>query len=186
MLITSAHFMGYIGIICLTEIAFFVYIAGVPFIYQNNIHLTTTEMGFVFIPQTLVFMSAGFLCHHLVNQFGLNRVLLIGIISAIIGSILLILLTLTPPTQIFTVLGPFLLIAFANGIIYPLSINEGLKKHANIVGLASGFSGFLLLFASFIGTTLFSMVNSLGSSMMAIVMLIPCLLAIPCYYLSQR
>lgn len=157
----SLYYMGYVFMVCLSTSCFFTYLAGSPFVFKS-IGFTTHEIGLSYIPQTLCFMLGGFLCKRLNAWISPLWSLGLALLMTLLCGFLFLWVSSLGVHHGYQVIAPFLLIAIANGIVYPTCMSIALKKFSDIAGTAAGFSGFAQAMTAFVVTTIVAGLSGWG------------------------
>ena len=160
-LLTSMHYAGYVAIVCLATSCFFAYLTGSPFILKS-LGLTAHEIGISYIPQTICFMLGGFVSKKVVDRLGAPTTLTIAIALSILCGLCMSGFALYGPAHASEVIVPFLLVAIANGMIYPTCLTIALNRFPKMSGTAAGLSGFLQAATAFVASSMIASLSNLG------------------------
>ncbi|UXI02492.1 purine nucleoside transporter PunC [Photobacterium sp. TY1-4] len=161
-ILSSKKFVGNMLIFAACSAAFFAYLTGSPFV-MSAMGYSGADIGLSYAPQTVAFIVGGYGCRALLNKFDGQRVLP-WILKLFVGSVTAMLLIAlnTEPTTIWPILGPFCLLAVANGAIYPIVISKALEDFKNCSATAAGLLNFLQTTVCFAASGLVSAFSGYG------------------------
>lgn len=108
-----------------------------PFLLQDGLGLTTAEYGEVMIIPSAGLMIGSFILNSLNKRLSVNQLMSLALVIMTISGICLI----SFDTSLFSLIFSFTLLAVAQGISFPLSINLLLAPHTKKVGTISALSG---------------------------------------------
>ncbi len=149
-------FLSYLVCICAVYGAWFTYLAEGTFLFAK-MGYHPHQIGYFYFPFVIAIYLGNYLCKRYVGKFGVTRILCLGQMFFITGSLLLLLFVfILPMTNPIEIILPMTINAVANGIILPLAIPSAIALFPKISGSASGFVGFCQigfssLCASFVG-----------------------------------
>lgn len=143
-LLGSAKFHGYVLCGALGSAPFFTFLGGGPHVVVTLMGRTSAEYGMWFAVTSLGYMSGNFTVSRLSQRFGIDAMIMAGIVFELIGSSLTAVLVATVPDGgpaiIFL---PQLLISFGNGLLLPNSIAGAVSIRPQAAGAAAGMTGFV-------------------------------------------
>ena len=181
----SIYFMGYVTVVCLATSCFFAYMTGSPFALKL-VGYTPHQIGVSYIPQTLFFMLGGFISKKVSDRISAHLTLTISIVMSILCGAIFVYYAITGVKYGSEIIIPFLLIALANGMIYPTCMAIALNKFPKIAGTAAGLSGFLQAAVAFIASSIVASLSHWGLLAMGSMILILSVLNIGWYLLVRR
>lgn len=184
-LLRSPHFLGHVIIVCLGTSCFFSYLAGSPF-EMHVLHLDAHEIGLSYIPQTILFMLGGFLSKKLADRLGTFTILSFALLMTLTCSLLFLWFGWQHFHGVNALILPFLLIATANGIIYPTCLSIALNHFPDLSGTAAGLSGFLQAFTAFVSTVGVAAISRDSDIGMLLVIFTLSILSFPILYWVYR
>ena len=142
-LLGSAKFHGYVLCGALGSASFFTFLGGGPYVVVTLMGRSSAEFGVWFAVTSLGYMSGNFTASRLSQRFGVDAMIVIGIVFQLIGAGLTALLVATMPEAgpaiIFL---PQLVISFGNGLLLPNAIAGAISVRPQAAGAAAGMTGF--------------------------------------------
>ena len=143
LLLRSPAFCGYAFAGAFSLAAFFIFASSAPYLMVKVMGRSVTEYGLYFVTISLSFMAGNYVAARLSEPLGINRMILVGSIVALIavaGAALLAAQQVWTPLALFA---PMTLIVFGNGIAAANLQAGALGIYPQRAGTASGLSGFL-------------------------------------------
>ncbi len=174
-LLGSAKFNGYVLAGALGSAPFFTFLGGGPHVVVTLMGRSSAEFGLWFAVTSLGYMSGNFSVSRLSQRFGIDAMIVAGIVFELIGASLTAVLVATMPDAgpaiIFL---PQLVISFGNGLLLPNAIAGAVSVSPQAAGTAAGMTGFMQMAAGAAATQVVSiLLAGAGSAMpMAWMMLI--------------
>ena len=166
-LIGNAKFHGYVLCGALGSAPFFTFLGGGPHVVVTLMGRTSAEFGVWFAVTSLGYMSGNFTASRLSQRFGVDAMILAGIVFELIGASLTAVLVATMPEAgpaiIFL---PQLVISYGNGLLLPNAIAGAISVRPQAAGAASGMTGFTQMAIGAASTQLVSIALAGGSSAM--------------------
>ena len=158
-LFVSRRFWGYTLTATFTSGAFFAFLGGAPYVATEMLGLSPSGYGIYFAVISMGYMAGNFISGRFSARIGINRMLLIGNLVAVLGMALSIFLFWKGYFHPLTLFGCTAFTGLGNGITLP-NANAGIvsvKPH--LAGSASGLGGSLQIgggavLAAFTGTLL--------------------------------
>jgi DHA1 family bicyclomycin/chloramphenicol resistance-like MFS transporter len=142
-LLGNAKFHGYLLCGALGSAPFFTFIGGGPHIVVTLMGRTSAEYGVWFMVTSLGYMTGNFTASRLSQRFGVDAMIMAGIVFELIGGGLTAVLVATipegGPAIIFL---PQLVISYGNGLLLPNAIAGAISVRPQAAGSASGMVGF--------------------------------------------
>jgi DHA1 family bicyclomycin/chloramphenicol resistance-like MFS transporter len=166
-LIGSAKFHGYVLCGALGSASFFTFLGGGPYVVVTLMGRSSAEFGVWFAVTSLGYMSGNFTASRLSQRFGVDAMIVIGIVFQLIGAGLTALLVATMPEAgpaiIFL---PQLVISFGNGLLLPNAIAGAISVRPQAAGAAAGMTGFTQMAIGAASTQIVSIALAGGGSAM--------------------
>ena len=166
-LLGNAKFHGYVLCGALGSAPFFTFLGGGPHVVVTLMGRTSAEYGVWFVVTSLGYMSGNFTSSRLSQRFGIEPMIMAGIVFELIGAGLTALLVATMPEAgpaiIFL---PQLVISFGNGLLLPNAIAGAISVRPQAAGAASGMTGFTQMAVGAASTQVVSIALAGGSSAM--------------------
>jgi DHA1 family bicyclomycin/chloramphenicol resistance-like MFS transporter len=142
-LLGSAKFYGYVLCGALGSAPFFTYLGGGPHVVVTLMGRTSAEYGVWFAVTSLGYMSGNFTASRLSQRFGIDAMIMAGIVSELIGaSLTAVLVAGMPDGGPAIIFLPQLVIAYGSGLLLPNCIAGAVSVRPQAAGTASGMTGF--------------------------------------------
>ena len=142
-LLASAKFHGYVLCGALGSAPFFTFLGGGPHVVVTLMGRSPAEFGLWFAITSLGYMGGNFTASRLSQRFGVDAMILAGIVFELIGAGLTAALVASlpdgGPAIIFL---PQLIISYGNGLLLPNAIAGAISVRPQAAGAASGMTGF--------------------------------------------
>ena len=166
-LIGNAKFHGYVLCGALGSAPFFTFLGGGPHVVVTLMGRTSAEYGVWFAVTSLGYMSGNFTASRLSQRYGVDAMILAGIVFELIGAGLTAVLVATMPQAgpaiIFL---PQLVISYGNGLLLPNAIAGAVSVRPQAAGAAAGMTGFTQMAIGAASTQTVSILLAGGSSAM--------------------
>ncbi len=141
-LLRSRRFWGYSLSASFCSAAFFSLLGGGPYAATEYFHLTPSQFGANFAFIAFGYMGGNFLSGRFAVALGINKMMLMGNIAAVVGILLSIFLLIDGSKNSLLFFIPLILLGIGNGMTLP-NANAGIVSvHPSLAGAASGLSGF--------------------------------------------
>jgi DHA1 family bicyclomycin/chloramphenicol resistance-like MFS transporter len=144
-LLRSAAFTSYVLQSAFSMSTFFAFVAGAPYFMIDVLERSATEYGLWFIVVSAGYMAGNFTAARVTRRVGLDRMILLGSVLALVGITLSIGLLLALPWAPVLLFGPMMLTALSNGFAMPNAQAGAISVDPTLAGTASGVAGFTQL-----------------------------------------
>jgi MFS transporter, DHA1 family, multidrug resistance protein len=142
-LLDNAKFHGYVFCGALGSAPFFTFLGGGPHVVVTLMGRTSAEYGLWFAVTSLGYMSGNFTASRLSQRFGVDWMIMAGIIFELIGaSLTAVLIAAIPDAGPAIIFLPQLVISYGNGLLLPNAIAGAVSVRPQAAGAASGMTGF--------------------------------------------
>ena len=145
-LLRSPAFLSYVLQSAFSMSTFFAFVSGAPYFMIDVLDRPATEYGLWFIIVSVGYMAGNFTAARVTGRVGLDRMILIGSVFALIGTSLPFGLLLALPWAPALLFGPVVLSALSNGFAMPNAQAGAISVDPALAGTASGVAGFTQLF----------------------------------------
>jgi DHA1 family bicyclomycin/chloramphenicol resistance-like MFS transporter len=142
-LLGNGKFHGYVLAAALGSAPFFTFLGGGPYVVVTQMGHSSADFGLWFVFSSLGFMSGNFTVSRLSWRFGIDGMIIAGIICLVVGSALAIVLTDRAQWGLATVFVPLLIISYGNGLALPTGVAGAVSVRPQAAGSASGITGFV-------------------------------------------
>ena len=140
----SKTFIGYVLCQMLASSLIFVFAGGGPYIVVDHLHRSTTEYGLWFATAGVAYMMGNLASVRLSPRYGLDRMIAIGLILQIAGSVLNVVWGITGLNQMPSWLfGTHMIVMFGNAFAMSNASAGAISVRPQAAGTASGTMGFL-------------------------------------------
>ncbi len=166
-LLASAKFHGYVLCGALGSAPFFTFLGGGPHVVVTLMGRSSAEFGLWFAVTSLGYMSGNFTASRLSQRFGIDAMILAGIVFELIGAGLTAVLVASlwgaGPAIIFL---PQLIISYGNGLLLPNCIAGAVSVRPHAAGAAAGMTGFTQMAIGAASTQVVSILLAGGTTAM--------------------
>jgi DHA1 family bicyclomycin/chloramphenicol resistance-like MFS transporter len=142
-LLGSGAFNGHVLCATFGSATFFALLGGGPHIVVTQMGRSSMEYGIWFAISSLGYMSGNFVASRLSIRYGLERMILVGLVLEAVGVALTTVFSFAYAYGPAVVFLPQILISFGNGVMLPNSIAGAVSVRPQAAGTASGVLGFV-------------------------------------------
>jgi DHA1 family bicyclomycin/chloramphenicol resistance-like MFS transporter len=146
----------------------YTFFTAAPAILMNELGLTAFQLGWFFATTVLIVFVAGFLAPRLAHRWGQRTIGMIGLVTALAGSLFLFGFAAAPAFIPFTTAIALYLLGM--GLINPLGTAIALHPFGRQAGLASALLGFLQMGCAAIGASFASVLPLQPSASLAVIL----------------
>ncbi|TKC19010.1 multidrug effflux MFS transporter [Robertmurraya kyonggiensis] len=165
--------------------AMFAYISGSSFVLQEIFEVSPQVYSAIFGINSIGIVLASQLSSRLSFQFGEKKILAIGLITAVCGSLALLLM-IQLQAGLLGVLVPLFVVITSVGFVAPTSTSLAMDRQGRNAGSASALIGLLQMGLGAIATPIVGIGGSLTATPMGLVMAVSTICAIISYLLLAR
>jgi len=141
-LLGSAKFHGYVLCAALGSAPFFTFLGGGPHVVVTLMGRTSAEYGLWFAVTSLGYMSGNFTASRLSQRFGIDAMIMAGVVFELTGaSLTTLLVATTPDAGPAIIFLPQMVISYGNGLLLPNAIAGAISIRPQAAGAASGMTG---------------------------------------------
>lgn len=123
--------------------SFFTFVGGTPYVVVNIMGGTPTDYGFYFVLVSIGFMCGSFVAGRFSNRLGRDRMILLGSLVALAGSLATFVTTMVMPLTLPGLFIPIMVVSAGNGIAQPNALAAAVGANPELAGSASGLLGFI-------------------------------------------
>ena len=143
LLLRSPSFLGYALQGAFSIAVFYAFLAAAPYLMVKVLGRPASEYGLMSILVSGAFMLGSFAAARFTARIGSDRMILLGSLGSVAGTLLLAALLLAGWWSPWTLFLPTSLAAFAQGVAMPNSQAAFVSVDPQLAGAASGLGGFL-------------------------------------------
>lgn len=125
----------------LASTAFFVFIAGSPYVMIDILERSPLEYGYYFVLVAGGYIIGNFLSGRYAKRFGTHRMMVAGCYLQLAGIGVSAFLFAMGQDVPFSLFGPMFFISIANGLTLPSALAGAISVRPDLAGAASGFAG---------------------------------------------
>ena len=144
-LFRSPRFWGYSLAAGFCSGAFFAYLGGAPFVGSEVFGMSPFWLGLAFGAPAIGYFFGNFLTARLATTFGINRMVLWGCLSNVVGGTLSILIFWAGYGSPASFFGLMTLVGLGNGLCIPNATAGMLSVRPRLAGTASGLGGAIMI-----------------------------------------
>ena len=145
----SAGFIGHLTVLIAVQVGVYGYLSASPYLVMDLLGYEPFHFGYVFI-----YLTAGYLLGTAFSGWGLlatRGLLACGLLSYAIGGGVMLALVADGVVNLYSIVGPAIMLSFANGISQPQCMAAALAAAPNRRGAASSIVGFSQIMAGGVG-----------------------------------
>ena len=121
--------------------AFFMFLAGAPYVMIEILGRSPMEYGYYFVVVAGGYILGNFMSGRYASQVGTHPMILAGCTLQIVGLLAAALLFAAGATHPAALFGPMFFLSIANGLALPSSLAGAISVRPDLAGAASGFAG---------------------------------------------
>lgn len=187
VIIKNLRFWGLTVIVFCVYGAWFIYLTQSPFIFIDQLHYKSLDVGFFYIPLACSIYIGNLLSKKIKLKYGIELALSVGCIFFLFGALLMAMITfffnISSALQLII---PMSLLAISNGFILPLGIPAAISLNPDKSGSGSGLVGFLQIFFSAICASFVGEFLGVSIFVMSSTILLLSIFACGFYWISKR
>ncbi len=126
----------------------FVFISGTPFVLIKVLNVPTQYFGYLYAFGVCGYLSGTLICRHLLNRISVPRVLALGTLIGLIGSLSFLALVLLDVRHWSLVAIAQFVVMTAHGINFPCTQSGSLAPFPQQAGAAAGLFGCIVMYAA--------------------------------------
>jgi MFS transporter, DHA1 family, multidrug resistance protein len=153
-LLISPVYMGYAICSLFIFALLFSFQSNVPFIIIDQLGYSVLEFSLIGMVPVIGFIAGSFSAGRFTPRFGIDRMILIGMLVTVVGSALMVALALWLPLAAINIFGPMAVIVLGMGIVFPNASAAAVSVHPEIAGTSSALLGFLQMAGGGLAVTL--------------------------------
>jgi DHA1 family bicyclomycin/chloramphenicol resistance-like MFS transporter len=135
--VSNPVFLGYASISAFTYAGLWGYISGVPYIFIDQIGLSSAEFGYIQAILVVAYLVGSYLNKKLFARFGIKFLLCSGVILTFLGGIGLIFSSFAEQQTVATIIGPMFLFSVGMGGVFSNTVSKALHVFPSLRGSAS-------------------------------------------------
>lgn len=152
MFIRNRHFIGFTLAITFTWCGYFSFISGSSFVFINLMHVNPQNYGIIYALIITGYITGTILAGKLASIWDSRQSVFLGSLLALIGSLLMLVLTLNFYPNVFNLLFPMFFYLIGTGLIMPNAQAVVTNPFPELIGSASSLFYFIeMLFGAFAG-----------------------------------
>lgn len=181
LLARQRRYGGYTLAVAAAFAGLFSFISGAPFVLIETLGLAPTAFGYAFAVVIAGFITGTYLSGRYAQRAGSDRLILAGVLLAVIAGLLLAALAWAGVTRTWAVLAPSSLYFLASGLVLPNAMAGAIGPFPTMAGTASALLGFAQTAAAALAGYLVGLLHDLTTRPMASIMLVLALLGALAY-----
>jgi DHA1 family bicyclomycin/chloramphenicol resistance-like MFS transporter len=179
-------FMGYTLTGSLAFVAFFTYLAGSSFVYQDIYGVSPTVFSLLFAVNAVGMLGGNELNHRLLARYSPRQLLGAGLaVDAVAGVAILIVLALGG-LSVWALAVPLFVLVTSLGLVFPDSTALALSLHPDVAGSASAYFGTVRLGLGALATALVGVGGTVTGVPMGLLIAVSSLAALPLFAVVVR
>jgi DHA1 family bicyclomycin/chloramphenicol resistance-like MFS transporter len=186
MLSRDVDFMGYTLTSALVFIAFFAYLAGSSFVYQEVYGVSATTYSVLFAVNAVGMLAASQANHRLLARFSPRQLLAAGLTVDAVAGVAVLAVVLAGGLGVWALAVPLFVLVTSLGIVFPDSTALALSLHPEAAGSAAAYFGTLRLGLGALATPLVALGGTVSGLPMALVIAVAGLAALALFAVVAR
>lgn len=153
------------------------WLTSLPFILQEIVGLSPIEFGWVSALAGLFFIVGGFINAILVERFGLNRLLKVGLITMFLGGVIMLWFGMRSDINATVIMVPVIIYILGSSMVFSNAYAGAFHPFAKMAGTAGAVFGFLQILGGAVGSMLMSYAHSYNQTPLALVLIASSIIA---------
>jgi DHA1 family 2-module integral membrane pump EmrD-like MFS transporter len=162
------------------------YCTSLPFIVQHTLKLSSIGNGWLMIITAIGVIIGGLASSRLSSKLNSEKLLLIGILFVMMGSVLMFILAFMNIINIYVIVGPMTIYIIGTGMIYPNCIAKVMDLYPEMAGVIGSLLSSLQMLAAGIGIGIIANFNPFNQKSLAVLITIAGIVAISAYLFLIR
>lgn len=186
MLTRDIDFMGYTVTTALVFVAFFAYLTGSSFVYQDVYGVSATTYSVLFAVNAFGMLAATQVNHRLLNRFSPRQLFAAALAADAAAGVAVLAAVVIGGLGVWALAAPFFVLVTSLGFIYPNSTALALSVHPEIAGSAAAYFGTMRLGFGALATPLIALGGTVRVLPMALVIALSLLAALVLFTVVAR
>lgn len=182
----DGRFVGYSATGALIYMAFFAYLGGSSFVYQDLYGVSPTTYSVLFAANALGMLAAGQANHRLLARFSPRDLLAAALVAFAVAGVVVFLSALTGAGGLWGLAVPFFVIVAGMGVILPDLTALALSLHPEVAGTASAYFGGLRLGLGALAMPLIALGGTVTATSMGAMIAVSALAALALFAVLAR
>jgi DHA1 family bicyclomycin/chloramphenicol resistance-like MFS transporter len=182
----DGRFVGYTFTGAFVYMAFFAYLGGSSFVFQNLYDVSPTTYSVVFAVNALGMLAAGQANHRLLARFTPRSLLAAGLIAFALAGAAVLVSALTGALGFWGLAVPFFVIVADMGVILPDLTALALSLHPDVAGTAAAYFGGLRLGIGALAMPLIGIGGTVSATSVAIMIAVAATAALVLFALTAH
>lgn len=141
MLLRDRGYLGYVLSIGFVFGSLMAYQTGAPFVLMRDLGWSPQSYGLLILITVLGFLAGSFLASRLTARYGIRQMVVVGTLTVLAGSGLMLVPALVGHLSTLAILGPMMLFSLGMGLAMPPSFAGALQGFPRVAGSASALMG---------------------------------------------
>lgn len=177
-LLTHRIFMGYAFCVMLAFGGILAWLTTLPFLLQDIVGLTPIQFGWVSAIAGLFFIVGGLINAILVETYGLHRLLIIGLIIMMAGSLVMLFFGLLGIIDTLVIMTPVVIYIIGSSFIFSNAYAGAMHPFSEIAGTAGAVFGFLQILGGATSSFFMSLMHNYNQVPLSIILFVSATLAL--------
>lgn len=157
-----------------------------PFLLQDVVGLTPVEFGWVSALAGLFFIVGGFINAMVVERYGFQKMLMVGLLIMVIASIVMLLFGLVNKINTMVIMLPVMIYIIGSSFIFSNAYAGAMSPFSKIAGTAGALFGFIQILGGAMSSALMSLFKNYNQIPLAIILLCSALLALLIQHFAHK
>ena len=186
MLTRDLDFMGYTVTTALVFVAFFAYLTGSSFVYQDVYGVSATTYSVLFAVNAVGMLAATQVNHRLLARFSPRQLLAAALVADAVAGVAVLAAVLIGGLGVWALAAPFFVLVTSLGFIYSNSTALALSLHPEVAGSAAAYFGTMRLGLGALATPLIALGGTVRVLPMALVIALSLVAALVLFTVVAR
>ncbi|TVR98641.1 MAG: Bcr/CflA family efflux MFS transporter [Rhodospirillales bacterium] len=147
-LLRSPRFNGYVLAVAFVFAGLMAFTAGAPFVFIDVLGVSPQGFGMLLAFNVAGFLAGSIAAGRLTRRFGLDRLLLVGVGTSLVGGLAMVAFGLAGIVSVAVIVGPGAVFSLGMGIVLPNGMAGAMAPYPTIAGAASAVLGFVQMLVS--------------------------------------
>lgn len=185
-LLTSKQYLRFALCALLSYAGIMAWITAAPIVLQDHIGISAAEFGWIYLCAGAGFAGGGLMNASFVTRYGIQNMLIFGLILELCAGLTMSLLFLLGYMNIFVIVLPIFVFMLGTSFVFPNAVAGAFNPFPKIAGMAGAIFGFLQMFGGTISSSIISILPDHNQFPIGLAFTLLALIGLGFYYLLSE